>query len=163
MLKFLYPTIDNAKAIFNLVSTYKDEIWDFLPWIYNIKTVEDERLFLLNTYRKWEYWYWIYDNENLVWYVWLYNIHYDEDWKCCCELWIWTTKKWTWYKAMSEIISEYNYYDKFIAIINVNNNKSISMIERLWFKKEDEIKKYRILNWKYENVYVYTYINNRKK
>lgn len=163
MLKFLYPTIDNAKAIFNLVSTYKDEIWDFLPWIYNIKTVEDERLFLLDTYRKWEYWYWIYDNENLVWYIWLYNIHYDEDWKCCCELWIWTTKKWTWYKAMSEIISEYNYYDKFIAIINVDNIKSISMIERLWFKKEDKIKKYRILYWKYEDVYIYTYINNRKK
>ena len=68
---------------------------------------------------------------------------------------MWTTKKWTWYNAVNELINKHKGIDKFVAIININNVKSISMIERLWFKKKDKINKYRICNWKYENVYIY--------
>ena len=157
MIKKLNPTIKNAKILFDLIQEHREEIQDFLPRINSIKTIEDERQFLLDTYRKWEYWYWIMDEDNLtiIWYVWIYNICVFS-WRKHWELWIRTTKKWTWYNAMVDIMKIYeDDIDEFITIVDVLNAKSIAMVERLWFKKYDIIEKYRKSNWRYEDVFLF--------
>ncbi|MHC3860524.1 GNAT family N-acetyltransferase [Streptococcus thermophilus] len=167
---FIYP-INIVKGLYEIISTERERLAKWLPWVEEMQSVENERSFIKYAREKMEYdklfMLTICINQKPVGMIDIHNIDLQ---KSQAEIGYWISEKYENQgfvkKGVKELIkfvpSKFK-IDNLLIYVDVDNIKSKFIPNSLGFKKESEIPKFEYYNGFYHDFEIYRLNLNERK
>ena len=148
--QLLYISDSHSEGLYEIVSIERERLAMWLPWVEEMKSIENERAFIKLT---------ICVNQTPVGMIDIHNIDLQ---KHQAEIGYWISEKYEnqgfvkqGLKQLIKIIPSKFKIDKLLIYIDVENVKSKFIPISLGFKKESEISQFEFYNGSYHDFEIY--------
>ena len=161
--QLLYISDSHSEGLYEIVSTERERLAMWLPWVEDMKSIENERAFIKYAREKMErnelFMLTICVNKKPVGMIDIHNIDLQ---KHQAEIGYWISEKYEnqgfvkqGLKELIKIIPSKFKIDKLLIYIDVDNVKSKFIPISLGFKKEIEISQFEFYNGSYHDFEIY--------
>lgn len=161
--QLFYISDSHSEGLYEIVSTERERLAMWLPWVEDMKSVENERAFIKYAREKMEhnelFMLTICVNQKPVGMIDIHNIDLQ---KHQAEIGYWISEKYEnqgfvkqGLKELIKIIPSKFKIDKILIYIDVDNVKSKFIPISLGFKKEREISQFEFYNGSYHDFEIY--------
>ena len=149
--QLLYISDSHSEGLYEIVSIERERLAMWLPWVEEMKSIENERAFIKYAREKMErnelFMLTICVNQTPVGMIDIHNIDLQ---KHQAEIGYWISEK-----QLIKIIPSKFKIDKLLIYIDVENVKSKFIPISLGFKKESEISQFEFYNGSYHDFEIY--------
>ena len=171
LCQLFYLSDKHCKGLYEIISTERERLAKWLPWVEEMQSVENERAFIKYACEKMEYdklfMLTICINQKPVGMIDIHNIDLQ---KSQAEIGYWISEKYENQgfvkKGVKELIkfvpSKFK-IDNLLIYVDVDNIKSKFIPNSLSFKKESEIPKFEYYNGFYHDFEIYRLNLNERK
>ena len=166
--QLLYISDSHSEGLYEIVSTERERLAMWLPWVEDMKSIENERAFIKYAREKMErnelFMLTICVNQKPVGMIDIHNIdiHNIDLQKHQAEIGYWISERYEnqgfvkqGLKELIKIIPSKFKIDKLLIYIDVENVKSKFIPISLGFKKESEISQFEFYNGSYHDFEIY--------
>ena len=161
--QLLYISESHSEGLYEIVSTERERLAKWLPWVENMKSLENEKAFIKYAREKMErnelFMLTICVNQKPIGMIDIHNIDLQ---KHQAEIGYWISERYEnqgfvkqGLKKIIKIIPSKFKIDKLLIYIDVDNVKSKFIPISLGFKKENEISRFEFYNGSYHDFKIY--------